>query len=217
MIVPQALTTPSPDRPALRQDITTGEWVIMAPSRAQRPQQLAAPAAGNLPPYDPGCPFCPGQEAHTPPPVLVVPDGNRPTHWTLRVVPNKFPALVADSATPPSVPDGLFPALDGRGHHEVIIECPEHNGQLSQLPLVQLIVLVGTWGERLRALQTDPQVQMISLFKNHGARAGASLPHPHTQILALPIRSAAVTDTPWRSSITVRISSASCAQYLRQN
>src|SRR5262245_18340883 len=128
----------------------------MAPTRAQRPPQLMTPAPGNFAAYDPGCAFCPGQEAQTPPPITIVPDSNRPTHWMLRVIPNKFPALIADSATQLSVPTGLFPTLDGAGHYEVIIECPAHNAQLSQLPPAQLVVLVDTWSERLRVLQSDP-------------------------------------------------------------
>jgi UDPglucose--hexose-1-phosphate uridylyltransferase len=74
----------------------------------------------------------------------------------------------------------------------VIIETPNHRGHLPDLPPAHVALLLRTWRDRFCALQQVPQVRVISLFKNHGERAGASLPHPHTQILAMPVVSAAV-------------------------
>lgn len=186
-MMPLSADSPSLHRPEIRQDITTGEWVIVAPVRARRPHQLIPALSPTLSEVDLACPFCPGQEGQTPPPLLVVPcmDGTAP--WALRVVPNKFPALEANGSVSSVPPDPLFPRGAGVGFHEVIIESPQHSGQLAQLPLAHVTLIMHTWRERLRVLQADPRVRCISLFKNHGVRAGASLAHPHTQVLALPL------------------------------
>jgi UDPglucose--hexose-1-phosphate uridylyltransferase len=82
--------------------------------------------------------------------------------------------------------------IDGVGHHEVVIDSPDHNGHLPDLALAQITLLVRTWRDRFCVLRDDPQVQLVSVFKNHGVHAGASLPHPHTQIIATPVISATV-------------------------
>jgi UDPglucose--hexose-1-phosphate uridylyltransferase len=164
----------------------------MAPARAQRPHQFHSRPSYPLPHYEATCPFCPGQEAQTPPPIAVVPANDASAPWLLRVVPNKFPALEARHSASPGHSSRLFPALAGTGYHEVIIDTPDHAGHLPNLPPSQVALLLRIWRERFQALQQDPQVQVISLFKNHGERAGASLLHPHTQILALPVMSATV-------------------------
>ena len=181
-------------RPELRQDLTTGEWAIIAPQRAQRPLHYAIPPvlSAARPVFEPGCDFCPGQEARLPLPISTMTIPDAPQQWLIRVVPNKFPAVLPLPQGCAHGPDPVFPTVAGVGHHEVVIDSPRHNDTLATLTLAHLALLVRTWRDRYRTLSTEPQAQQVMIFKNHGARAGASLPHPHTQILTTPIVASAV-------------------------
>ncbi|MGH2546526.1 MAG: galactose-1-phosphate uridylyltransferase [Actinomycetota bacterium] len=171
----------------LRQDATTNEWVILAPDRATRPDHGhgsgSAAVRGPLPARDPGCPFCPGNEHQTPPEVLRSPvDGP----WERRVVPNRYPALAPDGQTNRR---GDPPAreMDGVGYHEVVVESPQHDERLDEMPLDRLTGVVTTWRDRYRTLAADPRIKAVVVFKNFGERAGTSLVHPHSQIVATPV------------------------------
>src|SRR5438552_10792208 len=106
--------------PELRKDPIVGHWVIIASERAKRPVEYHSdstqPRGGKF------CPFCPGQEAKTPKEVLVYKDG---ANWTVRVVPNKFPALMIEGDLDRSG-DGPYDRMNGIGAHEVVIETPHH-------------------------------------------------------------------------------------------
>ena len=170
-------------RSVLRCDVTTGDWVLFAPARAQRPHRPAPPPAPSPPPGR--CPFCPGNEALTPPEVLRLDDGAG--GWSVRVVPNLYPAL-DPSLTPARHDQGpVFRALEGCGVHEVVIESTEHARPLSQQPLEQAERILQVLHRRFCALKADPRLQAIVLFKNQGERAGTSLTHPHWQLIATPI------------------------------
>ena len=150
----------------LRRDPLSGSWVLIAPERAARPGAAItpAPAADSRA----ACPFCPGHERETPPPVLVYGD------WTLRVVPNKFPALDADSSG------------GAAGVHEVVIETPEH-APAPELDPETFERLLRAWRDRIRVHASDPRLAAALPFKNHGPLAGASLAHPHAQLVILPL------------------------------
>lgn len=171
--------------PELRRDPTTGAWTIIAAERAARPggrRSGAAPPAG---PPAPACPFCLGHEAETPPEILRLPrDSDR---WSVRVVPNKYPALTAAAADDAARANDLLAARPAHGHHEVIVEGPVH--RLSVVPpgpaVLRDVLLAAR--ERYRAFARDAGLRHAALFKNHGRAGGASLPHPHWQLVALPI------------------------------
>ena len=168
----------------LRQDRTTGAWVIIAPKRGQRPHAREANARLPVRPrYDPECPFCPGNEAQLPPIVAEIasPDA---TGWCVRVVPNKFPAVQLAQAEEEKVGAGQR-VRPGRGIHQVIIECPRHDANLDSLSADELIAVVSTYRERSRALLEEDGMQAVMLFRNRGHDAGASLLHPHAQVIAL--------------------------------
>lgn len=171
----------------LRQDATTNEWVILAPDRAIRPGHARGetPAAARpvLPARDPGCPFCPGNEHMTPPEVQRSPEKGP---WERRVVPNRYPALRPDGETHRRG-DPLAREMDGVGHHEVVIESPRHDERLDEMSVDRLAEVVTTWRERYRTLAADPLIKAVIVFKNFGERAGTSLVHPHSQILATPV------------------------------
>jgi UDPglucose--hexose-1-phosphate uridylyltransferase len=168
----------------LRQDRTSGSWVIIAPQRAQRPQ---GPAATEEPRqrlrFDPSCPFCPGNEAKLPGIISEV-EANDAPGWSVRVVPNKFPALRPDA---PDIVHVDHQARPGRGVHEVIIESPWHDGELATMDAAALTSVTGAYRQRSRALLARDDIAATILFRNGGGRAGASLAHPHAQIIGLGV------------------------------
>ena len=169
--------------PELRWGPLRRRWVIVAPERGKRPSDFrvqAPPAASS--PRD--CPFCPGNEHLTPPEIARIsgPDGN----WRVRVVPNKFPAL-SDGSRLELARQGIFRRASGLGAHEVVIDSPDHVRDLDELSLEQVRLVVDMYIERLVALSSDPRFRYVQLFKNHGREGGASLSHPHSQIVATPV------------------------------
>jgi UDPglucose--hexose-1-phosphate uridylyltransferase len=102
------------------------------------------------------------------------------------VIPNKFAALLSEGSAE-ETREGPYDRMDGVGAHEVVIESPEHDLELSELPLPRLEQVLGVYRDRARALGSDPRVRYVLVFKNHGAWAGASQEHGHTQILATPV------------------------------
>lgn len=181
--------------PILRQDPLTGEWVIIATERARRPETFASKKEEKKipPPRVDNCPFCPGNEHQTPPEVLIYhhkDDGKgENSHWKLRVIPNKFPALERGPETPQALPSSrceLFQSHMGYGVHEVIIETPWHNRHLDDLEEKELEMVLKSFQERTIALAEDEQLRYVQIFRNHKREAGASIEHPHCQLLALP-------------------------------
>jgi UDPglucose--hexose-1-phosphate uridylyltransferase len=178
-----------PSDSELRRDPITGRWVIIAPERGRRPS-LPRPAPK---PHDGPCPFCPGNERSTPPEIAARrAPGTRPDApgWTTRVTPNKFPALhfaPESEGAAEETRDDLYERMNGIGAHEVVIDSPEHEVGLSELPLEHIEQVLSVYQERARALAADPRVRYVLVFKNHGATAGASQEHGHSQILATPV------------------------------
>lgn len=173
--------------PELRKDPITGRWVIIAAERAMRPsdfiRQPAVPTGGRF------CPFCPGNESKTPPEVLAYrPGGGRPNEpgWTLRVVPNKFPALRVEGDLNRQG-EGVYDRMNGVGAHEVVIETPDHMLTLSELSEKQVEDVFWAVRDRIVDLRRDKRLRYIIVFKNHGAAAGATLEHTHSQLIALPV------------------------------
>jgi UDPglucose--hexose-1-phosphate uridylyltransferase len=172
--------------PELRKDPIVGRWVIISTERARRPSDFApAPSVRR----HGRCPFCPGHETMTPDEILAVRhDGGPPNTpgWTLRVVPNKFPALRVEGELEPSG-EGLYDRVSGVGAHEVIIEAPEHDASLATLPAERVTTVLAAYRDRMLDLRRDPRLAHIIVFKNHGEPAGATLEHPHSQLIATPI------------------------------
>lgn len=171
--------------PQLRQEPCTKRWVIFSPRRASRPHQFReVKQEATLPQWEAGCPFCPGNEGQTPPEVFSI-RGEK--GWLIRVVPNKFPALsslITDIEVSGSDP---FVSLPGGGEHEVVIESPIHNLTWGNIELGQMERILSSFLQRYRALWEDKRLKYICIFRNHGERAGTSIIHPHSQIIATPI------------------------------
>jgi UDPglucose--hexose-1-phosphate uridylyltransferase len=172
--------------PELRKDPVVGRWVIISTERSRRPTNF-----GPAHPSQPGtfCPFCPGNEDKTPPEVYAVRrDGGPPNGpgWMVRVVPNKFPALQIEGSLDRRG-EGLYDKMNGVGAHEVVIESPDHDKDLSDLPVDHIEQVLHAYRERVVDLHKDRRLRYVLIFKNHGAQAGATLEHTHTQLIATPI------------------------------
>lgn len=172
--------------PDLRKDPITGRWVIIATDRARRPNDFIRERV--VPTGSRFCPFCPGNESKTPPEVLAYRDFGRPNEpgWKLRVVPNKFPALRVEGDLDRQG-EGIYDRMNGVGAHEVILETPDHMATLSSLAQQQDTDYLFAIRDRILDLKRDIRLRYILVFKNHGELAGASLEHPHSQLIALPI------------------------------
>jgi len=183
----------------LRKDYLLERWVVIATERARRPTDLSKQRVEQG--KSATCPLCPGNENMTPPAVLVyLPnsgdakvkkdadhDDFRHKNWLIRCIPNLFPAF-----SPPKQESDIENAAVGDtfgyavGHHEVIIESPNHSDHPSNAEIPQLIHLVNAYKDRLIELSKKPYVKSVQIFRNHGPEAGASLSHTHSQIIAMP-------------------------------
>ncbi|MEA2005473.1 MAG: DUF4931 domain-containing protein [Acidobacteriota bacterium] len=172
--------------PELRFDPLQNQWVIIATERETRPSDLDYKAKYN---HVKICPFCEGNESLTPPEIWAIRDPNtflNSPGWKVRVVPNKFPALKIQ-ANRKRIKTGFYKKVEGTGTHEVIIETPEHAVDLTDFTPEQIKLVLFTYQERLKELYKNPLFKYILVFKNHGKRAGASLSHSHSQVIAMPI------------------------------
>lgn len=172
--------------PELRQDPLTDTWVIIATERSKRPSDFASKKEGKK---DPGnCPFCLGNEHMTPPEILAYRDSGTADSrgWSLRVVPNKFAALQIEGQLNKDTV-GVYEKMEGIGAHEVIVETPDHNKPLSEESEEHIFGILKAWQARYLDLQKDSRIKYTQLFKNHGSVAGASLAHPHSQLIATPL------------------------------
>jgi UDPglucose--hexose-1-phosphate uridylyltransferase len=178
--------------PELRIDPLSGQRAIVAGARAGRPggELMATPAPAIDPENDP---FAEGHEDRTPPELYALRPSGGPANtpgWTVRVVPNLYPALSSDAEGPPlhANPD-LFWAAPARGAHEVIVNAPDPVGSLGELSVGQVELAMDVWRERIRA---HPDAAYVHLIVNERSEAGSSLPHTHAQLYALDFVPAAV-------------------------
>jgi UDPglucose--hexose-1-phosphate uridylyltransferase len=175
--------------PQFRQDPTTKEWVIIAAERAKRPHDfIKSKTLVEKLPYREDCPFCQGNEHLTPHESLAYRRGGPPDSkgWWVRVIPNKFPALVPEGSLQREE-TGFFRMMDGVGIHEVVIESPMHDQLLPMMEdrLVEEVLLA--YRERYLVLREDPRIKLIIIFKNHGEAAGTSLDHTHSQLVGTAV------------------------------
>lgn len=163
--------------------------MIISSARGKRPTPMMPRQEEEAPEARLNCPFCNGKEEQTPLEIYAYrTDGNKHNQpgWQVRVVPNKFPAF------------GIFPEVyirrlglsqiaTGYGAHEIVIDSPDHDRYFENQPLDHIANIVDAWWLRHIDLERDPQLRYVLIFKNHGKEAGASLRHPHEQIIATTI------------------------------
>jgi UDPglucose--hexose-1-phosphate uridylyltransferase len=173
--------------PEMRRDPVNGRWVIIAPDRADRPHDIdhPSPVEGK----GPACPFCEGNEAETPPEIAAIrPDGSPADGpgWQARLVPNRYPALCL-SGEAEEGGTRLTRQMSAVGSHEVLIETPAHEQNMAGMDPGHIALMLLLCRDRMGELLADRRIRHVMLFKNHGAKAGASLSHSHSQLIALPV------------------------------
>jgi len=181
----------------LRKDFLLDRWVVIATERARRPTDFSKPKQEQT--QTGVCPLCPGNEHMTPPAVLlylksnvnIVKDKDTPSlrhkNWLIRCIPNLYPAFAPpkqETDETAIMKNDFFGAAVG--HHEVLVESPKHDEHPANAELSQLGHVIDAYIDRLRELSTNPYVRHVSIFRNHGREAGASLTHAHSQIIAMP-------------------------------
>ncbi len=214
-------STPGQGEPTThtRYDAINGRWTIFASGRGERPSDYVdLPAGTDL---QVQCPFCAGNEQQTPASVLEisagqcdalsldVPPGNGDADkWAIRVVPNKYPAVDLMTMSQPNETDlprwarrgessALFRSRPVSGGHEVFVESGGHQDSLVSLDLNHVTMLFRAYQLRMQYWRQQPLIQFISVFKNSGSSAGASLHHSHSQLIAtseLPVAPKAIAD-----------------------
>jgi len=183
--------------PEIRHDAVADRWVIIAPHRAKRPK---GDSKGQ-------CPFCPGNEHMTPPAWLVYSrvngelvkladkESERVSDWIIRCFPNMFPALRSDLPFEERPGESLFFATtsySGFGFHYVIVESPIHDAHPHNNSIKGLELVVEAYFDVMTRLSYEKSIKYVCLFRNYGPEAGASIYHPHSQVIALPVVPSAV-------------------------
>jgi len=160
----------------IRRGYFGGEYVIFSPARKARPHAFRKPAekSGFV------CPFCPGNERMTPPSIKEIRDGSG---WSMRLIPNKFPAVT--NAMPFSQKKGFYGRMAASGMHEVIIEHPSHGWKIQDSQAAAAAV-IRMYAARYSELMAEKNIKYVQIWRNYGKEGGASVSHPHSQLIALP-------------------------------
>ena len=175
--------------PELRKCPISDRWVVISTERGRRPTDFGGGSATTPPEDTSKCPLCEGNEDKTPPEIIAWRKSdtlpNKPG-WQVRVIPNKFPALVIEGEVNRSG-IGIFDMMSGIGAHEVIVETPNHTLTMADMEETHLEKVLWAYKQRIIDLEKDKRFRYILVFKNYGSAAGASLNHPHSQLIATPI------------------------------
>lgn len=176
----------------LRKDIVSGEWVLIAKGRANRPHALDAKHVRPSQPKT-SCPFEDPSKANGEQPLFWLPspdatDKANVDNWFVQVIPNKYPALAPHEkrTCPVKAEYGPYSLMDGIGYHEVVVT-RSHEKSLGQMSIQEVELVLRAYQERYNTLKLDPCIAYILIFHNHGPQAGASITHPHSQLIAMPI------------------------------
>jgi UDPglucose--hexose-1-phosphate uridylyltransferase len=173
--------------PELRRDPVVGRWVIIATERGKRPSDFVQTP---VEPPDPAKdPFAEGNEQMAPGEIFAFRDPKSKPNgpgWQVRVVPNRFPVLRIEGELDKEG-HGMYDKMNGIGAHEVIIETPDPKLQLEQQPLEGIARVLETYKIRVTDLMNDARFRYVLIFKNFGPQAGATINHPHSQLIATPI------------------------------
>lgn len=167
----------------LRLNPMNGRWVTIAGDRAFRPSAFESrrlPVEADL---GRPCPFCPGNEEDAPPALETYgPSGD----WTVRVLPNLYPAFYGNEPMTVSQRGPLFVQAPASGIHEVLVLSPSHDAQWADLEDRQVGLVMAAIRDRIEDHAELSAVQYTQVIVNHGREAGASLEHPHAQLLGIP-------------------------------
>jgi len=175
--------------PELRKDPISDRWVVISTERGRRPSDFGTTSVAEEQAETKFCPFCEGHESKTPPEITAWRRAATPPNtagWDVRVIPNKFPALIIEGEVN-RTGMGIFDMMSGIGAHEVIVENSNHKLNIPDLPDDHVEKILWAYKQRIVDLEKDKRFRYILVFKNYGTAAGASLSHPHSQLIATPI------------------------------
>ncbi len=174
----------------LRYDILSKDWVVIATGRAKRPEQFKKEKRKKLSVSKKNCPFCHIETQK--PPTLILRNGKVfkgkgiPKDWTTIVIPNKYPAFIPYEKLEVYQEGPFYRRIPAAGFHEVLIT-KSHTKQLAQLTISQIKEVIDAYQLRYLELKKKKFVNHIFIFHNHGSEAGASIFHPHSQIITTPL------------------------------
>jgi len=172
----------------LRQDLVTGDWVVIARARKKRPGAEKMEPAWNKEdiPSKKDCFFCDPEKTGQEPDVLIY--NNLKGDWTTRVFPNKYPAFkpLRKNKRIFHQEEGPYFCMDGVGYHELIIT-RDHNRQMAQMKTEEVAEVLDAYQTRYLELMNRKFVRYIEIFHNYGKKAGGSVYHPHSQLMAIPV------------------------------
>ncbi len=172
----------------LRYDVSSGDWVVIASGRAKRPEMFKKEERIKEEDSGKDCPFCDFENLKNA--IISFEEGKKveelTENWSAISVPNKFPAFLPSDELEKRYENSLYQTMNAVGYHEVIIT-KDHNLSLGQLPVDKVREVLSLYKERYLDLKDKKHVNYISIFHNHGVEAGASIAHPHSQILTTPL------------------------------
>ncbi len=170
----------------LRQDPVTESWVVIAINRAKRPEDFIKKQKKEVQEdLTKKCFFCYPEETGQKKDTLIYQDSQG--NWTLRVFPNKYPAFVRPKNEPiHHQEEGPYFKMQAVGYHEIVVT-RDHKKQLANLDVMEVAEVIDAFQERYIDLMNKKSVNYIEIFQNYGKEAGASVTHPHSQIMAIPV------------------------------
>ncbi len=175
----------------LRLDPLTGRWVVVSHDRGTRPQAFLP----SMLPVEPGprrpCPFCRGHEGATPPALETYGEGG---DWLVRVVPNLYPAFEGTTPMVVSHLGPVFTQAPASGIHEVLVISPNHHATWADLDDAQVDLVMGAMRDRVADHASRPGLRYTQAIVNWGREAGASIEHPHGQLLGMPFVPREISD-----------------------
>jgi UDPglucose--hexose-1-phosphate uridylyltransferase len=176
------------DPPSVREirinPVLPSESVLVATARGMRPRKEEERIERKAEAHIDRCPFCTGNEDKTPPTIAAWPNEQ---DWAVRVVENLYPVL-GEEPPDSNLVFGLQQVIVGYGRHEVIIDHNNHGISMHEMSKQHLVTLLSAYRERMIALyEADKRIRYVLVFKNFGPAAGASIPHTHSQVIAMPV------------------------------
>ncbi|MBL7156271.1 MAG: galactose-1-phosphate uridylyltransferase [Candidatus Pacebacteria bacterium] len=177
----------------LRFDIASKNWVVIATGRAKRPEVFKNEKKQRARSLKKDCPFCKIETQKIP--VLILSNnkkaflglnGEIPKNWTTIIIPNKYPAFLPENKLEEQTEGNLYKIVNAVGFHEIIIT-KDHDAHLALLPVEKVKEVINAYQTRYLELISKPFVNHIAIFHNHGKTAGASIYHPHSQLITTPL------------------------------
>ena len=165
----------------LRLDLVSRDWVVIATGRARRPETFKLEKKEQKQDSQKECPFCNIETQEKP--RLIISEGN---DWSVIVIPNKYPAFLPHPHLDKEIAGGIYQKMNAVGFHEIVVT-KDHNKHMGQFSVEQVKEVLSVYQSRYLKLMKEKFVNHISIFHNHGHSAGASIAHPHSQIITTPL------------------------------